>query len=232
MKKINLKIIIEAIILACFILAIGFFIYKIVTVPAKNIENIEELKVKSDYAKMIMPCLAGIIGIILPDLISIKAKIEIPSNLYISYILFVFGTLFLGGLRDYYYMIPIWDIVLHTLSGLIFGAVGFSFVSILNKQKSIELSPLFIAIFAFGFAIAIGVIWEIYEFTVDGAFGLNMQKFALKDGTNLIGRAALVDTMEDLIVDVLGTFVICLIGYISLKYKKGWIEKVLIKEKV
>lgn len=46
---------------------------------------------------------------------------------------------------------------------------------------------------------------------------------------SLFGRAALIDTMEDLIVDSIGAFVMCLIGYISLKYKKGWIDKFLLK---
>ena len=58
-----------------------------------------------------------------------------------------------------------------------------------------------------------------------------MQKFALRDGTPLLGRNAVADTMQDLIVDSIGAFVIALVGYISLKYKKGWIEKLLIKIK-
>ena len=44
-----------------------------------------------------------------------------------------------------------------------------------------------------------------------------------------MGREALSDTMEDLIVDGVGALVISIIGYISLKYNKGWIEKLLIK---
>ena len=27
-----------------------------------------------------------------------------------------------------------------------------------------------------------GVVWEFYEFTLDGLLGLNMQKFALENG--------------------------------------------------
>ncbi len=45
------------------------------------------------------------------------------------------------------------------------------------------------------------------------------------------GRLALADTMEDLIVDGVGAFAISVIGYISLKYNKGWVEKLLIKRK-
>ena len=92
-----------------------------------------------------------------------------------------------------------------------------------------NLSPLFVVIFSFCFAVTLGVVWEIYEFTFDGVLGLNMQKFALESGEALIGRAALVDTMKDLIVDALGAFIMSIIGYISLKYKKGWIEKLQVK---
>ena len=77
----------------------------------------------------------------------------------------------------------------------------------------------------------LGVVWEIYEFTFDGLLGLNMQKFALEGGADLIGRAALVDTMKDLIVDCLGALIMSIIGYISLIYKKGWVEKLQLKKK-
>lgn len=43
------------------------------------------------------------------------------------------------------------------------------------------------------------------------------------------GRLALVDTMEDFIVDALGAGIACTIGYISLKYKKGWLDDLLLK---
>ena len=102
---------------------------------------------------------------------------------------------------------------------------------LLNKAKEIPvtLTPIFVAFFAFCFAVTLGALWEIYEFTFDGILGLNMQKFALEDGTQLIGRLALTDTMKDLIVDCIGAFVMSLIGYISLKYKKGWVENLLIR---
>ena len=101
---------------------------------------------------------------------------------------------------------------------------------LLNKHDNthVSLSPFFVALFSFCFAVTMGVLWEIYEFSFDGLLGLNMQKFALENGTNLVGRLALMDTMKDLIVDALGAFVVSIMGYISLKYKKGWLDKLLI----
>lgn len=233
MKKRDWKSIIGKFVLVSFIVPMAFIIYKIIVSPTSNTENIEGLRVKTDYILMLTQCILGVIGFFLPNIISKKTKIVIPSNMYIVYVLFLYGAVFLGEVRNYYYKVPHWDTILHTCSGAMLGALGFSFVNILNKHEKVhvELSPLFVALFAFGFAISLGVMWEIYEFTFDGVLGLNMQKFALEDGTQLIGRAAVTDTMEDLIVDSVGAFVMATIGYISLKYKKGWIDKLLIKIK-
>lgn len=233
MNKRDWKSIIGKFVLISFIAPMAFIIYKIIVSPTSNTENIEGLRVKTDYILMLTQCILGVLAFFLPNIISKKTKIVIPSNMYIVYVLFLYGAVFLGEVRNYYYRVPHWDTILHTCSGAMLGALGFSFVNILNKHEKVhvELSPLFVALFAFGFAISLGVMWEIYEFTFDGVLGLNMQKFALEDGTELIGRAAVTDTMEDLIVDSLGAFTMATIGYISLKYKKGWIDKLLIKIK-
>ena len=68
----------------------------------------------------------------------------------------------------------------------------------------VSMSPAFAALFTFCFALALDVLWEIYEFTVDALFQTNMQKYALEGGEALTGQAALQDTMGDLIVDFIG----------------------------
>lgn len=232
-KKRNWKSIIGKFVLISFTAPIAYIIYKIAVSPVANTENIEGLRVKADYVLMLMQCILGIVAFFIPSIITKKFKIEIPSNMYIVYVVFLYGAIFLGEVGNFYYKVPHWDLILHTFSGAMLGALGFSVVNIFNKDEniSVKLSPIFVALFAFQFAITLGVMWEIYEFTFDGLLGVNMQKFALEDGTQLIGRAALADTMEDLIVDAVGAFIMSIIGYISLKYKKGWIEKMIIKKK-
>lgn len=231
MKKRDWKSIIGKIVLISFIAPMIFIIYKIIVSPTANTENIEGVRIKTDYILMLSQCVLGVIAFFLPNILSKKLKIVIPSNMYIVYVIFLWGAVFLGEVRNYYYKVPHWDTILHTCSGAMLGALGFSFVNILNKHEKVhvELSPIFVALFAFMFAITLGVIWEIYEYTFDGLLGLNMQKFALENGTMLMGRAAVSDTMEDLMVDAVGAFAMATIGYISLKYKKGWIEKLLIR---
>ena len=233
MKKRDWKSIIAKFVILSFILPISYIIYKIIVSPTTNVENIEGLRVKTDYILMLLQCVLGIVAFFMPNLITKKTKIIIPSNMYLVYVVFLYAAVFLGEIGNFFYKVPHWDTILHTCSGAMLGALGFSFVNILNKNEKVhvQLAPIFVALFAFGFAITLGVLWEIYEFTFDGLLGINMQKFALENGTELIGRAALADTMEDLIVDSLGAFIMSVIGYISLKYKKGWLEKLLIRIK-
>ena len=118
--------------------------------------------------------------------------INIPNYMYVLYFIFLYCAIYLGEVRNFYFVIPHWDTILHAFSGAMLGALGFSLVSILNgsKRLRLKLSPFFIALFAFCFALAAGSVWEIYEYTFDGLLTLNMQKYALEDGTLLVGRAA------------------------------------------
>lgn len=188
-------------------------------------------KLKSDYALMVVQCLLGILAMLLPGWLARKWRVEIPSNMMILYLLFLYAAIYLGEVQSFYYRIPNWDMILHGFSGGMLGALAFSFVRLINNSDrvQVELNPLFTALFAFCFSITLGVFWEFYEYSFDGMLGLNMQKFLMEDGTALIGREALNDTMQDLITDAFGALFTSLIGFISLKYKKGWVEKVMLK---
>ena len=155
----------------------------------------------------------------LPTIVERKLKLEIPDTMEIMFFVFLYGAIYLGEVRSFYYRFDNWDIILHTFSGGMLGALGFSVVDLLNRSEKVKinLSPLFVSLFAFCFAITMGVVWEIYEFSFDGLLGLNMQKFRLESGEALIGRAALADTMEDLIVDAAGALVMAIIGFFNLK---------------
>lgn len=222
--------IVSIIVLYSFILPIGFLITKIIN-PELGVEELT--RTRSDYVLMLFQCLLGILVLIFPNVILKRRRIEMPSYLYLLYIIFLFCAIFLGEVSNFYHVVPYWDTILHTFSGGMIAALGFSFISLLNNEENIhlKLTPFFVAFFAFNFAITMGVVWEVYEFVADGVFGLNMQKFALADGSLMLGRDALLDTMEDLMVDGIGAFIISVIGYISLKYNKGWIEKLLLKRK-
>ena len=93
MKKRDWKSIIGKFVLISFIAPMAFIIYKIIVSPTTNTENIEGLRVKTDYILMLTQCILGVIGFFLPNIISKKTKIVIPSNMYIVYVLFLYGTI-------------------------------------------------------------------------------------------------------------------------------------------
>lgn len=181
MKK-NWENIISIIVLASFIFPIFYIVYKIIVAPTINIDNVVGLRIKTDYSLMLVQCILGIVAMLLPSMISKKINIKIPSNIYLFYIIFLYAAIFLGELRSFYYRVPHWDTILHTFSGFMLGALGFSFVHLLNKEESIyfKLSPRFIAFFAFCFAVTLGVIWEIYEFSFDRIIGIKYAKICIE----------------------------------------------------
>lgn len=218
-------------VLLTLVVSCVYAIAGVVSAPSGLVPEVEYEKTKSDYALMLVQCLLGIVVMFLPSAIERRLRIAIPGPMYIVFVVFLYAAVYLGEIRNFYYRIPHWDLILHGLSGLMLGALSFSVITLLNDAQKVKvnLSPAFVAVFAFCFAVAMGVVWEFYEYALDGLLGLNMQKFSLEDGQLLVGRAALVNTMSDLIVDAFGAIVMSIVGYISVKYKKGWITRMLMR---
>lgn len=225
-KNDKIQKIIFLFVLLSLVFSVIYVIVCLILAPSEQNQVSGGVRVKSDYVLMLLQCSIGIIAMFFPSFLNKRFHLKIPSAMLIMYIVFLYAAIYLGEVRSFYYAVPHWDTVLHTFSGAMLGALGFSVVYILNDNRSvpIKLSPSFVCIFAFCFAMTIGVLWEIYEFTFDGLLGLNMQKFMLENKEPLIGREALVDTMKDLIVDGLGAMLMCLIGYFSIVNKKGWMN--------
>lgn len=151
-----------------------------------------------------------------------RLPVKIPHEFQMLVIIFVFASLFLGEVRGYYLRFWWWDIALHTGSGLLLGIFGFLLVYVLNENSRINvyLHIRFVAMFAFLFAVAVGAMWEIFEFAMDRILGLNMQKPMLGDASGL------TDTMWDLIVDTMGAAAISLLGWWYMKRREcSFIDK-------
>ncbi len=164
------------------------------------------LLVREDWLQAFL--VVGIMALTLAPVV-LRMPVEIPSEIQIVAVLFVFATLFLGEVRDYYERFWWWDAVLHTSSGLLLGMLGFMFVYILNEDRNVDLHmrPFFVALFAFFFAVGIGAIWEIFEFGMDRFFGTNMQPATPHDPSGL------TDTIHDLIVDTVGAAAVSIGGW-------------------
>ncbi|HSG67008.1 MAG TPA: hypothetical protein VLD39_18520 [Gammaproteobacteria bacterium] len=164
--------------------------------------------------------------LVAPILLRDHLPVRLPAEMQLVALAFVFAALFLGEIRRYYERIWWWDIALHISSGWLLGIFGFLLVYVLNESRNVDLHmrPRFVAMFAFLFAVAVGALWEIFEFAMDAVFGTQMQKPMLDDPSGL------TDTMWDLIVDTIGALCISTLGWWYMRRREtsfieAWINK-------
>ncbi|WP_099221601.1 hypothetical protein [Listeria costaricensis] len=210
-------------------MGISFFytLFEVFTAPVKQPATGPSVTLRSDYLFLLLEIILGMAILALPSILARRFKFEIPGLVYILFVIFLYGAIYLGTIQQFYSIVPHWDKILHIFSGAMLGAIGFSFISILNANGRVvkEMKPGFLAVFAFCFAVTLGAFWEVYEYTFDGLLGLNMQRYDTSGGTPLVGRAVLQDTMGDIIVDILGALAIAIIGYLALKKGKPWMKQ-------
>ena len=142
----------------------------------------------------------------LPALIERQLSVHLPVEFTLMTSLFLYASFGLGEVRGFYRRFWWWDILLHGVSALVMGLIGFLLVYIFYSTRRIRMAPLYVALVSFGFAVTIGTLWEIFEFTMDWLVSSNMQK------------SGLVDTMTDLMMDALGALLAALLGYRYTRY--------------
>jgi len=154
----------------------------------------------------------------LPKLLLIFFKVKIPAGFEVIVLLFIYGSLFFGDIRGFYAMYWWWDVLLNMVAAIAMGFVGLTILYALYKEEKIEASPLLVVIFAFCFSVAAGTLWEVFEFSIDGLFGFNLQ-----------GELAR-GVMEDLIVNIVGAFLVSAGGYWHIKSgRKGLFSSFVLK---
>ena len=95
---------------------------------------------------------------------------------------FIFGAMYLGNVFDFYLIIPMYDKMLHLLSGLIIGIIGYMlFMHVSNGIVDGPFKRYMPILFSIIFAIAGAAIWEIWEFSTDQLFGFTSQNNSLHD---------------------------------------------------
>ena len=106
-----------------------------------------------------------------------KARI----SFYLIYF-FIIGAMYLGNVFDFYIIIPMYDKILHLLSGLIIGLIGYIlFLHVSNSSVENSFKRYMPMLFSIMFSIAAAAIWEVWEFSTDQLFGFTSQNNSLKD---------------------------------------------------
>lgn len=146
-------------------------------------------------------CVLVLVIYLLPQFVENKLNIDIPTALEVIIFVFVFAAEILGELQSYFIKYSNWDTILHTSSGFLCAAVGFSLVDLLNRSDNVkvQLSPGYLTITAFCFSMTIGILWEFIELSADKLFLLDMQKDTI---VNQISSVSLDPTNSNIPITV------------------------------
>lgn len=154
-------------------------------------------------------CFLTFFSLFLPGILDKNLKVKTPTEFEFFISLFLYAALFLGEIENFYERFWWWDVMLHALSGIILSFSGFLILLVLYSQKRLFASPPTFAIFSFCFGLALGTVWEIFEFMLDQTLGLHTQ------------NNSLFDTMKDLIVDAIGALFTSILAFLYIKYKRS-----------
>ncbi|MDR0906323.1 MAG: hypothetical protein LBN00_09180 [Oscillospiraceae bacterium] len=175
------------------------------------------------YTLIIAELILGAAAAWVPKILERRLKISIHTAAKAAFYAFLFCAVFLGEVLDFYYRVPRWDDMLHCASGAMTAYLGFTLLNTLVERRlgGVKLPPALVAAFAFCFALTVGGVWELYEFAMDGLFGVNMQKAVLQSGEMLAGHAAVADTMADIAADCLGAALSSVGCALAARQKRG-----------
>ena len=138
-----------------------------------------------------------------------------------------------GAYLNFYYSIPAYDLIMHTVGGVACTIAGYEVIVCMQKRDKTKSNVSIIILGAFGFGFFAGTGWEIFEFVFDQVapqigdaqhWSLELaQQAAREHGIGLPNiipardpmRYAVIDTMEDTICNTLGG----IMGWIILKLR-------------
>lgn len=166
---------------------------------------------KGEYLFSVLLVFSVILSLI-PSLVERSYRVTLPFELDLLITLSIFLNTFMGEGMNFYQKVRLYDKALHVYGSAVVGLLAFVVVYTLNYTRKVRLSLPFIGFFTVTFAMAMGGIWEIMEFTVDSLFGTTTQN-------------GLDDTMWDLINDLVGGIITATIGMLYVKYSNPDIRK-------
>lgn len=159
-----------------------------------------------DYLFAMATVLAIVLSFV-PSMVERNYHINLPFELDFLITLALFLHTFLGEVMLFYERVWLWDKVLHLYGTGVISILAFMIVYTLHYTGKLRLTIPFIGFFTVTFALAVGCLWEIAEFSVDYLFGKVTQK-------------SLDDTMWDLVYDFIGGAIIAVVGMFYVRYSK------------
>jgi len=157
--------------------------------------------------KYLLRSLLALVCLTIPFLITIianKKSILLPSRFQEITLIFLFLTQYLGEVKKFYLKIWWWDLLIHIIFGIYSVIIALHFIRgiiIKDHNATKERFKILISLFAFSFSVAMGTLWEMFEYVGDYLVGSSMIKGGLDD------------TATDLLVKIASAFITTLICY-------------------
>lgn len=150
--------------------------------------------------------------------------IRLTKTMTALWLVFLVGSEIFGEMLGFYQKFRLWDVALHGISGILSAGIGFALAGQEKPGRGLT---------AVCFAVTVGTVWELFEWSADLLLGLDMQKdtvihqiqtilrqpmgirgiretvLVTQSGQTLLGLGGyldigLHDTMSDLAVTMLG----------------------------
>lgn len=160
---------------------------------------------------LILACLAIII---LPGIFTKNLIRHIPIEIEILLFIMIILQYILGGVHDFYTVIPYYDKLVHFMLPFFVGVIGFLIAYTMFATGRLKASALSTVIIIALISLGIGALWEIFEYLSDTLI------FPLVPYHHFQGnlqQVANVDTMTDLIDDLAGGLFGAILGLIFIR---------------
>jgi hypothetical protein len=148
-----------------------------------------------------------VISSILPLIIERLWRVRLPTFIQVSYVAFLFLSMFSGEVLGMYSRFYPWDDIMHFISGLFVGMGAVLWLTSVVDRRKLAVSSWLIALCVFCLGATTAVVWEVIEFSSDRLFGTFTQ------------RNDLFDTMTDLIYGTGSALIVAILLDRALRHK-------------
>lgn len=162
--------------------------------------------VAGQYAHMAIAMFL-VISSTLPLIIERLWKVRLPTFIQVSYVGFLFLSMFSGEVLGMYSRFHPWDDIMHFISGLFVGMGAVLWLTSVVDRRKLAISSWLLAVCVFCLGATIAVVWEVVEFTSDRLFGTFTQ------------RNDLFDTMTDLMLGTVSALIVAILLDRALRQK-------------
>lgn len=144
---------------------------------------------------------------LLPSLLEKSHNATLPWELDFLITLALFLHTFFGEWLRFYDKLWFFDKIMHLYGTSLIAILAFLITYTLHFTKKLKLTIPFIGFFTVTFAMFVGGLWEIAEFTFDKIFGHNTQY-------------SLDNTMWDMVNNLIGGAFVAVIGMVYVRYSR------------